>query len=338
MARGSRALQAALGAVAGGFTGYAADREYRAEQDRLAREEARRAAKEAADAKREAESLARELARDQRSAIAQGWSPVERISDRDMPGATQRQPFATTKIGDQTYAMRDSEETVAHREGVVKEQKSRAESAAEAKRKQDAINAAIAEGQKAGLDPKKLRALYAAAPSVQGVLAARLFPAPERGGKNEPDADEQERLGRSFISAQSKNPALMNALQTAFANDPSAAENPGQTAYRMMKRGVVPKMGAKSYTPPKPAKASGGTGALMTGDPKTDAELSAIFGGGAAQKPPAPRASPAAVATQGAAPPSSMVDRELTEQRSLWDQAVQIHGRERVLKEFGPRP
>lgn len=335
MARGNRALQAALGVIGGGFSGYAADREYRATQERLDREEQRRLDKEQKDAERESAALARELARDQRSAIAQGWSPLSQISSMDMPGATPRQPFATTKIGDQVYAMRESDEVSKHREDVIKEQKSRAAAAVEAAKKKAAIDAAIEEGAKAGLDPKKLKALYAASPSVQGVLAARLFPAPERGGKNEPDADEQERLGRSFISAQSRNPALMSALQTAFAEDPSAAENPGQTAYRLMKRGVVPKMGAKSYTPPKPAKNS-----LMTGDPAIDAELAKIFGGGATSpaSKTAPQTKPAAVAPQTAMPASSMIDRELAERRTLWDQAVQIHGREKVLREFGPRP
>lgn len=73
MARGNRALQAALGAIAGGFTGYAEDRKDREERERIARAEARQAALDKATAEREAKNLERQSALDRVALFNQGF-------------------------------------------------------------------------------------------------------------------------------------------------------------------------------------------------------------------------------------------------------------------------
>lgn len=184
MARGNRALQAALGAVAGGFSGYAADKEYRAQQERLDREEARRVAKEEADAKREAESLARELARDQRMAVQQGWTPSDQytgLSPRDMPGATPRKPFATTKIGEREFVIPDSPDAVKHREEVTARETEKREQAS-----------FLEAAREAGANPKQMAVLAKAPKELRSVLAANFLRPPERASASE-IADSRDR-------------------------------------------------------------------------------------------------------------------------------------------------
>jgi hypothetical protein len=249
----NRALRAALGAVAGGFKGYAVDRAYQQEQERLLREEQRQIAREEAAAKREADALARELSRDQRAAVEKGWQETgtySGLSPRDMPGATPRKPFATTMIGDKSYVMPESEQVEAHREALMKGQQLKKQG----KIQQEELRESA---KTAGIDPRKLEVLMKAPPAVQGVLAARLFPAPERPreGKAEPSDEEKEDIGLQFISAQARNLALMRALQTAYTQDPALAARPGLLAYDIKKNRTVPLLSASGgYKPPTPKK------------------------------------------------------------------------------------
>jgi hypothetical protein len=138
-----------------------------------------------------------------------------------------------------------------HRADVMKERGERQEKSA-------ALEAALDAGEQAGFNRNKLRAVLTAPASVQGVMAARAFPAPERPRDADLSDEEKEMIGRQFISAQAKNPALTRALSTTFAQNPALAETPGIAAYNIMKRGTVPKVSAMTeYTPPKPAKDSG---------------------------------------------------------------------------------
>ena len=251
----NRALRAALGAVAGGFKGYAVDRAYQQEQERLLREEQRQIAREEAAAKREADALARELSRDQRAAVEKGWQEAgtySGLSPRDMPGATPRKPFATTMIGGKSYVMPESEQVEAHREALMKGQQERQQAAAQQTAFRESARAA-------GLDPKKIDVLQKASPAMQGVLAARLFPAPERprDGKAEPSDKEKKAIGLQFLSAQARNPALMRALQTAFTQDPSraAGDGPALLAYEIKENRTVPLLSAGGgYKPTIPKK------------------------------------------------------------------------------------
>ena len=240
MARGNRALQAALGAIAGGFSGYGADREYRAEQERMAREEerrladdARRLAREEADNRKEAEALARELAREQRTAGAQGWTPAEQfsgLSPRDMPGATPRQPFAKTTIGDREFVIPESPMAVKHREDVLGAQQ-------ESASKRKTLDAAVASAEAAGLSGTKVRAMLNAPPAVQGLIGSRLFPAPEkpdrasRGEREEPIKEETQ--GMAFLDANRQNPAVISAMSAAIGRNPTAST--ARLAYQVMR-------------------------------------------------------------------------------------------------------
>jgi hypothetical protein len=249
MARGfSNALRLALGAVEGGMEGYGAKQERLAKASLLKQQQERQE-------EREANALARELSRDQRAAVAQGWQEAgaySGLSPRDMPGATPRKPFAATMIGDKSYVMPESEQVGAHRESLMKEQ--------QLKRQEKIQQEALRESAKAaGLDPRKIEVLQKAPPAVQGVLAARLFPAPERSreGKAEPSDEEKEAIGLQFISAQARNPALMRALQTAYTQDPALAARPGLLAYDIKKNRTVPLQSASGgYNPQKPKQSA----------------------------------------------------------------------------------
>jgi len=168
-----------------------------------------------------------------------------------------------------------------------------------ARQERDAERAATLDAAKrANLDPDKVQLLLNAPPAVQGVLAARLFPAPQQASRRiELSDEEEEAAGRAFIAANARNPKLASALNAAFAQDPAMAQRPGQTAYRLMKRGAVPKMGAatKGYEPPKSQAEQDksllkgiGFGVSNTGELTEE--------GAAPTAAPAPRATPTAPA------------------------------------------
>jgi hypothetical protein len=163
-------------------------------------------------------------------------------------------------------------------------------------------------------------------------------------------------MGAEFLSSQTFNPALTKALQTRFARDPNAAQDPEMVAYELMvNKTVKPITPLQRYKPPKPAKDSDNELAALIREGEQrkagGAKPAAAPAAPAPATPPAPRSAPAAPATppqvpanllvpQGAQGPrgQSFVDQALEQDRKLWDEAVTKHGRERVLAEFGPRP
>jgi len=241
------ALQLALGGVGAGMTSYSKGLAQREEEERLRREEQRRieAEKKAQERQQRLDDAA--IRAEQRELRKEGFVTADQytgVNPRDMPGATPRAPVERQIVGGREYVLPESAETRKHREGAMKMMGERKE-----------LDEAIKAGTKLGVDENKLRLLGKLPPSIQGVMAARLFPAPERSRDADLSDEEKEMIGRQFISAQAKNQALTRALSTAFAQNPALAETPGVVAYNLMKRGVVPKMSPLTeYKPPKPAK------------------------------------------------------------------------------------
>lgn len=65
----------------------------------------------------------------------------------------------------------------------------------------------------------------------------------------------------AYLSANARNPALANALQSVFAANPELAERPGLAAYRVMQSRAVPTMRqtqADSARTAAPSRRSGG--------------------------------------------------------------------------------
>lgn len=242
MARGfgGTALRAALGAVTGVAEGMRLREEREFERE-----------KEKAAAARQAMLDAAALRREERE-VASTMIPAERFASMTMPGATSMQAALRQTIGGKEYVYAPQVNAAEkHRADVMKERGERQEKSA-------ALEAALDAGEQAGFNRNKLRAVLTAPASVQGVMAARAFPAPERPRDADLSDEEKEMIGRQFISAQAKNPALTRALSTTFAQNPALAETPGIAAYNIMKRGTVPKVSAMTeYKPPKPEKDSG---------------------------------------------------------------------------------
>lgn len=319
MARGLTALRAALGAV-GGVT------EALQEREKMKREQAR----EQQILSRQAGLDAAALRNEQREAIGMGmveagqFNPYGIAGGMDMPGATPRQPVFRQKIDDIEFVLPESAGTTKHRSSI---------SAALDKAKSTAD---LQWSDKYGAFVNK---------RTGEVTVPTGLPRPvvSGGGKNELDDTAKSRLGRQFIAAQARSPALMSALQTAFADNPALAQDPGLAAYNIMKAGVVQKGVAKGYTP-KPVKGSAApSSSLLTGDPETDAKLAAVLGGKVTPAPaaaPAPtRAAPAAAPAPAAPTPrSSSTDQALEEERRLWDEAVAKYGVDVVTREVGRRP
>ena len=221
---GMTALRAALGAV-GGITEGLQQREL------LAREKAKQDALMARQAGLDAAAIRNE----QRQAIGMGMVSADQYNPRgiaggmDMPGATPRSPIFRQTIGGTDFVLPEAPSATKHRESIFKTQgeMAKAREAATARAERDAM-------LEAGRDRRA---------------------SSRRSGKAEPDEEEMRREGRQYIAAQARNPALMRALTTAFADDPASAADPGMVAYRIKKSRTVPNASATGgYTPKASAK------------------------------------------------------------------------------------
>jgi hypothetical protein len=325
------ALQLALGAGGAGISGYQRAQAQREEEERLKREEARRAAAEqkAAErqlkmderqtkmdeqqAKRQGEADAAALRRERREALDAGFvkaSQYTGINPRDMPGATPRQPTERQMIGGEEYVLPEAPSTVKHREGAMKMMTERKE-----------LDSALAAGEAAGMDPRKLAAVLKAPASVQGVIASRLFPAPERG-KEELSDTEKRRRGLQFLSGQTFNPALTKALQSTFAADPAMAEDPYMAAYDIMaSKTVKPITPMQRYKPPvQKEKADPVEELIKAGEERNKGKAGGAATVSTPAAAPAPR--PAAAPTAAPAEPASLADAAAKQasRAELWDQ------------------
>lgn len=335
---GLTALRAALGAIGGGLEGYATMQEQQRRRAEMEAERQRAAVKQA-----QAEATA--LRGEQREAVRMGMVESSKYNPRgiaggmDMPGATPRQPVFRQQIGETEFVLPEAEATTKHRSTVA----SALEKAQAGKRPDlqwsdkfgvfvDRNTGKIVrpEGQLAPVEPRS-----GAAPAMKPATATEAT---------------KEVEGLRFLKRNAKNQDVINAVNMAISDNPSLAQRPGLIGYGLLEEeraNEAAKRGSQGR-----GRTSGGS-SLMTGDEETDAQLAQIFGG---QPSAAPTAAPAAsratrqpstpVAATAASPassqrtaaPSTLVDRETEDQRRLWDQAVQIHGREKVLREYGPRP
>jgi hypothetical protein len=315
------ALQLALGAGGAGISGYQRAQAQREEEERLKREEARRIAAEKKAAERQlkmderqSEADAAALRRERREALGAGFvkaSQYTGINPRDMPGATPRQPTERQVIGGEEYVLPEASSTVKHREGAMKMMAERKE-----------LDAALAAGEAAGMDPRKLAAVLKAPASVQGVIASRLFPAPERGGKEELSDTEKRRRGLQFLSGQTFNPALTKALQSTFAVDPAMAEDPYMAAYDIMtSKTVKPITPMQRYKPPVEKKDKNDLASRVIEQVKASRSTAAAGAPVAQPTAPPPEAPTAPAAPKPPAEPASMADAAAKQasRAELWD-------------------
>jgi len=245
------ALQAALSGLGGGIEGV---QQYREAERKRKREEAEAARQQRMD---DATIRAEEL----RATGAQGkMVPSDVFASYTMPGATPLQPALTQKIGGKDFMFSpDIEKAEAHRESVIKERLARAKK----KEEQTALGSALASveigGKALGEDVgAKLAALDSNARSI--ALGARRDAAQrDRAGKEELSDTEKRLRGAQFLATNTKNPALMNALNATFARDPMALYDPELAAYDIMKSRVVPTgvTANKGYTAPKKKDSDG---------------------------------------------------------------------------------
>lgn len=246
------ALQAALSGLGGGIEGV---QQYREAERKRKREEAEAARQQRMD---DATIRAEEL----RATGAQGkLVPSDVFASYTMPGATPLQPALTQKIGGKDFMFSpDIEKAEAHRESVMKERLARAKK----KEEQTVLGSAL---ESMDVDGKKLftpeqAKKYSALPSNErsSIVAAAIRAAtPQRTGKEEPSDTEKRLRGAQFLATNTKNPALMNALNATFARDPMSLYDPELAAYDIMKSRVVPTgvTANKGYTAPKKKDSDG---------------------------------------------------------------------------------
>jgi hypothetical protein len=104
-----------------------------------------------------------------------------------------------------------------------------------------ALQASLAAGAKAGFDPDKLEAVFKAPPSVQGVLAARAFPAPSKPSPSSSSSkplsgnEIQGLLGMQRLAEQGGAPSqdFMERLGELYRADPEMLERPELAAYNV---------------------------------------------------------------------------------------------------------
>ena len=221
-------LDYVLGGAVGGFEGLA--------QKRAAEEEK----------KRMEEAATRQRMLDTVSLLNAGYDP-EGFS-QDMPGATPRPAFDTQMVGTRKFTRSMSPRQMKHMEDVQDEQAKTRSKRLDASLKPAAnLPLRYTEG-KTGINVFNPNdGTSTNQPYAKGFTPNK--PA-ERAGKAEPDDAEKRRLGRQYLASQARNPALMAALQTTFANEPELAEDPALLAYEIMQSKVITKIGAgKGYTP-----------------------------------------------------------------------------------------
>jgi hypothetical protein len=323
---GGTALRAALGAVTGVAEGMRLREEREFERE-----------KEKAAAARQAMLDAAALRREERE-VASTMIPAERFASMTMPGATPMQAALRQTIGGQEFVYDPRLEAAEkHRADVMKERATLSKKAKE----QTALGKALATVEIGGkaLGEEVGASLAELDPNSRSIaLGARRDAArPQRmAGKEEPSDEKKRSEGLQFLAAQAKNPALTKALQTTFANNPALAQDPGLAVYDIMKsKTVKPIMPFQEYKPPTKKEEKGD--ALES----LKAEIAAEKAGrGTAAPAAAPKAPAAPARPSASSPPAqpSLVDKELNEQRKLWDDAVAKYGRERVEREVGPRP
>ena len=246
------AIQAALAGLGGGIEGA---QQYRAYEQKRKRENdmmERQAAQDARQARLDEATMRNE----ERQAVgAQGnMVPADVFAKYTMPGATPMQSALTQQIGGKEFAFSPNiMQAEAHRADVMKEKATRAKKAQE----QTALGEALASIEIGGkaLGDKVGAKLAALDPNSRAIaLGARRDLNKPRAGKAELDDDEKRIMGAQFMAANTKNPALMNALNATYARNPMAASDPEMTAYNLMKSKAVPTgiTANKGYTAPKP--------------------------------------------------------------------------------------
>ena len=226
-------LDYVLGGAVGGLEGLA--------QKRAAEEER----------KRMEEAATRQRMLDTVSLLNAGYDP-EGFS-QDMPGATPRPAFDTQMVGGRKFTRSMSPRQMKHMEDVQDEQAKTRSKRLDASLQVPKVPTPRALRYTPGemgqdvYDPDAGTSTYQ--PYAKGFTPKKPT---ERAGKAEPSDAEKRRLGNQYLASQARNPALMAALQTTFANEPELAEDPALLAYDIMQSKVITKLGAgKGYTPPK---------------------------------------------------------------------------------------
>lgn len=206
------ALRAALGAVSGGLEGARMQDEAKAKLERERAILERQAEKDALEAAREERIRQAGIRNEERDVAKIGMIPASQytgLNPRDMLGATPRSPVLSQAIDGKEFVLPESESTVKHREGAMKMMGDRR-----------ALQASLAAGEKAGIDPEKLNAVLKAPPAAQSVLSARLFPAPKRasdGGSDSTDPNISKIIagaGKIVASDRAQEARLQSRLQS----------------------------------------------------------------------------------------------------------------------------
>ena len=219
------ALRAALGAVSGGLEGARIQEAAEAEKKRMADALARQTRMDTAA--QEDRTQARRS-----SLLGKGY-----VRDgMDMPGATPRTPVNTEMVDGERYSVYETERQQALRSAIE---------AAQLKEKSASgppLRYTEGETGMNVFNPKDMTSTYK--PYAEGFV-------PKKPAERSDINDEQKRkLGLQYMASQARNPALMAALQTTFANDPEAAADPGIVAYDLMKSKMI--RSDKGFEPPKP--------------------------------------------------------------------------------------
>lgn len=309
---GGTALRAALGAVTGVAEGM--------QQRQVVADER----------KRMDEAAARTRMLDTISLLNAGYDP-EGVS-QDMPGATPRPAFDTQMVGTRKFTRSMSPRQMKHMEDVQDEQAKTRSKRLDASLKPAAnLPLRYTEG-KTGINVfNPNTGTSTNQPYAEGFTPNK--PA-ERAGKEEPSDAEKRRLGNQYLASQARNPALMAALQTTFANEPELAEDSALAAYDIMMSKVITKIGAgKGYTAPKSSESES-----ERYDRQLREEAAARK---AAKAKGATPVTPVKTVTPSPAPqaptPTPIADQALEEDRRLYDAGVAKYGSARMLAEFGPR-
>jgi hypothetical protein len=233
---GLLALRAALGAVGGGFEGYAKLQESQ-------RDEAERA--------RQAE---RQAMLDRVGLVEKGFVPESSAGAMDMPGAAPRTPFMSQVLSsgermvmEQSPQMRTHE--AATRKAVTERGIARAgeeRAAATAEQRAESIDAAL---KAAGVNDEDRGLVRSGALKASDVMLTanqresmalrRAQAGRERGDQSAAArattdtmlANEAE--GMEFLQRNRGNPQVMQALNTVFANRPELAQRPGLAGYAL---------------------------------------------------------------------------------------------------------
>jgi len=235
-----------LGGAAGGFQGY---------EEKKAKE--LQAQKDDEERKMRLAALEATARNEQRQASgAQGkMVPSDVFAKYTMPGATPLKPAFTQKIGGTDFSFSpDIAKAEEHRESVMKERAARAKKVEEQTVLGSALESMEVGGKKL-FTPEQAKK-YSALPSNERsslVASAIRAATPQRTGKEELSDTEKRLRGAQFLATNTKNPALMNALNATFARDPMALYDPELAAYDIMKSRVVPTgvTANKGYTAPK---------------------------------------------------------------------------------------